>query len=118
MPWAYRSPLTFPARYPIAIREAVANLQTPILLHSGEASVVSADAENFRYYRWCLRQNPDVDRTLSSYFSLYQLRTSLDREKSLGPASSIRLLYLTASPHKFTELAELNPDLLALIDSA
>ena len=109
MAWTYRSPLSFPARYPAALRKAVANLSEPVLLHSGTPEDVSSDAENFRHYRWCLRQRPDVDKILGSYLELYQFRTSIEHYPETG------LLYLVAKPSKLSVLADLNPHLEDII---
>ena len=120
MPWSYKSPLTFPARYPTALRSAVANFQTPVLLHSGPPGEITSEAERFRYYRWCLRENPDVDRTLAHYLSIYQFRTSIDAEHFWTGSGyeQQQLLYLTAKPGKFTELSDLNPHLQDIFLSA
>ena len=110
MPWSYRSPSIFPARFPQAIRAAAAKPSTPILLHSGDPATLASDAENFRYYRWCVRQRPDYDRALASMLSAFTFRVSTE-----APGfSPLHLLYVTAKPAKLSELATLNPHLSEL----
>lgn len=107
MTWRYRNIQTFPARYPSALREAVANLGDPILFNSYPTEADAADdCQTFRWYRWCLRERPDHDFVLGSYSDLYTFRISTEPQ----PSGSC-LVYLTAKPTKLSELLELNPDL-------
>lgn len=108
MAWKYRDIATFPAIFPSALRNGLANLDTAILVntYSSEGSCRD-DAEFFRWYRYCLRQKPDFDRELGNIACNYKLRT-----KILRFASGYGL-YLTVSPTPLSELEALNPDLLA-----
>jgi hypothetical protein len=111
--WHYRDPRTFPARFPIALREAVSNLNEPIEFDNypseAKAEVVRA---TFRWYRWCLRQQPDVDRQLSRFEEIYQFRFS--SEAAMGRI----FLYLTAKPTILSTLRDLNPHIAGLFDDA
>ena len=113
MAWKYRSPFSFPARYPEALREAVAKLEVPILLHSGTLQSAYDEAEQFRYCRWCLRKKPEVLYSLANLDLTYNIRTSvqaLDRGRGL--------LYLSAKPTALSDLSSLNPHLDRIIADA
>lgn len=112
MTWKPRQPQSFPARYRRAMVEAVATPGSFILLMSGETTAVAADAEEFRYFRWCVRQNPLSDSVLTDYLRRFQFRTSTDR---VGGSAA---LYLTATTAKVADLAGLNPHLADLIAAA
>lgn len=109
MTWSYRSPDRFPARFPRALREAAASPTFPVMLFQGPRSEVIADAENFRYYRWCLRQKPDHSSELYRILSTHQIRTSTEHR----PEGSV--LYVTAQSTRWGDLSGLNPHLADLI---
>ena len=110
MGWHYKDIRTFPARFPIALREAVASLNSPILFETyATRDAALDDAERLSWFRWCIKQKPDVDKSLGEYVSLYQFRTKIDR--SFGRF----LLYLTAKPTRLSDLYALNPDLRDII---
>jgi len=110
MTWAYRDIATFPARFPEAMREAVAQLNTPILFSTYPSKPsANAVASSFRHFRWCLRQKPGVNTVLSSYEAMFDFRTF--SEEALGVVS----LYLVAQPTKLSELVALNQHLAATI---
>jgi hypothetical protein len=110
MTWKPRQPSSFPARYRRAMVEAVASPGSFVLLMSGEASVVAADAEEFRYYRWCIRQNPLSDSILTDYLQRFQFRISTEK------SGHSRAMYVSANVAKAVDLAALNPHLLELIE--
>lgn len=113
MPWNYRDIRTFPARYPAAMREAVENLNEPIIFDNFANPIAARTvAEMLRWFRWCLRERPGVDRQLSLYEEMYQFRTST--EETAGRV----FLYLTAKPTIRSALRDLNPHLTGLIDDA
>lgn len=109
MTWKPRQLTSFPARFRRTMVEAAASPGTFILLMSGDRSTVADDAEDFRYFRWCIRQSPLADSILTDYLRRFQFRTST--EKSGASAA----LYLMASPAKVMELEALNPHLADLI---
>lgn len=110
MAWKYRDIATFPARFPEAMREAVASLNTPILFNAyGSKSSADAVASSFRHFRWCLRQQPGHNTVLGSYENMFNFRTYT--EESLGIVS----LFILAQPTKLSELAALNPHLAPIV---
>lgn len=111
MSWRYKSPLSFPARYPRAIREAILSPRTPILLHSGSVMSCEQDLNQFNRYKWCIRQRPDVDRSLSRLIEGHDLRLSTSFSGGLAA------LYLTAGPTIISALEALNPHLSDIIQS-
>lgn len=112
MTWKLRDISSFPARFSEAMREAVAQLNTPILFNAyGSKASADAVASSFRHFRWCLRQSPGHNTVLSSFENMFDFRTSI--EESLGIAS----LFLVAQPTKLSELAALNPHLAPIISA-
>ena len=110
MTWKLRDISTFPARFPEAMREAVASLNTPILFNAyGHKSKANAVAASFRHFRWCLRHNPGFNSVLSSYENMFDFR--LFTEESLGVVS----LFIVAQPTKLSELVALNQHLAETI---
>lgn len=113
MSWHYRDIRTFPARYPAALREAVSKLDEPIIFDNfASPALASQAAETLRWFRWCVREHPDVDKQLASFEESYQFRTSVSGEHGRV------FLYLTAKPTKLSALRDLNPHLTGLIDDA
>lgn len=112
MAWHYRDVQTFPAHYGAAMREAVASLNTPILLFTASnAADAKSKCDHFRWYRWCLRERPQVLTALSDLETTYQFRVSKDS------APGGVLIYLTASPTKLSDLQALNPKLWSEISA-
>jgi hypothetical protein len=110
MSWHYRDIQTFPARYSTAMIEAVAKLGTPILFNAySSPHEANSVAETIRWFRWCIRQKPDVNSKLGNFEALYQFR--ITSETMQGRT----WLYLTAKPTKLSELSALNPHLADLI---
>lgn len=110
MTWSLRDISTFPARFPEAMREAVASLNEPIVFNAyGSKASANAVAASFRHFRWCLRKQPGHNTVLSSYENSFDFRTYT--EESLG----IVTLFVVAQPSKLSELAALNPHLAPLI---
>ncbi len=112
MAWTYRSPFSFPAYFPETLRRAVANLHKPELLYSGTSIGCDGVAEDFRYYRWCLREKPEVMPMMTAIVTNYKLRTSRTKFRSQA------LLYLTATPTAMSDLVTLNPHLERIVSEA
>ena len=112
MPWHYRDIQTFSARFQTSMSEAVASLGEPILFnHYGSLAAAETVAETFRYFRWCIRTKPGINRTLDQFEALYQFR--LSSETNAGRT----FLFVTAKPTKLSELHSLNPHLADLISA-
>ena len=110
MSWTYRDVQTFPGLYGNVIIEAIANLTTPRILFTETTEGNSQrKAQHFRWFRWCLRQKPNVNPVLSAYELNYQLRVQTDFIEDRY------VTFLTAKPTKVSEIAELNPELSSLI---
>lgn len=114
MTWTYRPPQLFPARYLFALREAALSPGTPTPLQSSTLANVTSDAENFRYYRWCVRERPDAHREAYSLVSRNSIRTSV----SHSPHSNLVTLYVTCRPSKALSLLDLNPHLSDIINAS
>lgn len=112
MSWTYRSPFGFPAYFAETLRKAAANLHQPQLLHSGTSTGCDGVAEEFRYYRWCLRQKPEVLPALTTIVETFKLRTS----RTVSETSAA--LYLTATPTALSDLTTLNPHLSGIVTEA
>jgi len=108
MSWRYKDPKTFPAYFAETMRKAAASPHEPQLFQSSTTSDLSDLIDLFRRFRWCIRQRPENDRTLS------RLELTLDFRLSRDTAPGGTLLYLTARPTKVSELLDLNPELANL----
>ncbi len=109
MGWHYKSPQKFPALYPLALRSAAASYPQSFNLgayHTLRAA--KAEAENFRWYRWCLRKYPDIEASLSQIELGSSARATIS--EILGGYS----LDLIVSPPRISSLLALNPELALL----
>lgn len=114
MTWHLRSPQSFPAHFGRVILEAVAHEGRPVLFGSyRELKLARSVSNDFRQYRWCLRQQPQILPKLSQIESIYQLRLQTDR--SYIATDRWFIVYLTAQPTKFTQLVNLNPHLAEIV---
>ena len=106
MGWHYRPPANFPAVFANVLREAAATPDTPILLHSSaNAKDVETIAERFRWFRWCIRQEPTSNVEFYHILEAFDIRTSTEKD-----AAGI-VLYVTAKPTKISEVVRLNQEL-------
>lgn len=105
MGWHYRLPQAFPAMYPVAIRTALQQLGEPVLLTYGTKGEVEVVAEKFRWFKWCIREDPGAFMEFATVFDDYDIRTS-----SQYSAGNL-ILYVTAKPTKVSEFIRLNPEL-------
>lgn len=106
MTWRYKAPQGFPARFPDSLRKAAAQLGKPILLYSGSYESAMNDAEQFRFFRWCLRKKPQAALALAKLSEAYTFRTSCDPRG---------LLYLTANENTISDLITLNPHIAGIV---
>ncbi len=112
MGWHYRLPSQFPATYLSGLREAKANSPDRIILGQFSRSYeAKALAEQFRWFRWCVRERPDAAKDLSTILEDYDVRTSIESSDIFG-----YILYVTAKPTKISEFVRLNPQLAESIE--
>ena len=105
MPWTYKPPMNFPAVYGQTIREAVLTEQPAYLGGFESLGEFKKLAENFRYYRWCVRERPDATREMFLIESSYDIRLSFKKTEAhiLG--------FVTARRTKLADFTALNPEL-------
>jgi hypothetical protein len=109
MGWHYKPPQVFPAQFFVAIREAVKQPGERVLLaRMPDLSDIEAIAENFRYFKWCVKQRPDAHVEMFTALSTYNFRTRTEDELCYN-------LWLTATPNTIAEFSRLNPELAASI---
>lgn len=110
MAWKPRSPQSFPAHFARTMIEAVTHCDRPIPFGSyrteKEAKIV---AERFRHYRWCLRDQPTIQPSLTNLELDYQFRLSKEQSHAW------HVLYITASVDRVRAMETLNPHLQPLI---
>lgn len=106
MSWHYRSPLSFPALYTSALIKAGEWINDYVIVDARatlrEAQRLAAD---FRWFKWCIRQNAGVRSDLFSILDTYDVRTQV-REDEIG-----FILLVVARPTKLSEFMRLNPEL-------
>lgn len=106
MAWPKRLPASFPRRYREAMQEAIRMSGIPITFSFCTNNIdAEKDADSFRHYRWCIRQNPNADPELTTW----------EREWRFRLSNHDNVLYLTAMPAR--DLSALNPHLAGLIQS-
>lgn len=106
MAWYYKPPQSFPATFLVALRRAGDNPEVPQIVQSFEnLRDAQTLAEQYRYFRWAIRQKPEAMHDLSKILSTYDVRTKIITD-DFGS-----ILYLIAKPTKLSEFITLNPDL-------
>jgi hypothetical protein len=109
MGWHYKPPQSFPAQFFAAAREAIKQPGERVLLsRQQERGDVEAIADNFRYFKWCVKQRPDAQQEIYMLLEAYNLRTKIEDELGFN-------LWLTATPNTIAEFTRLNPELAASI---
>ena len=109
MSWYYRRPQMFPAVYLNTLRNAANHPTVPQVLGSGMVKEIEVLAEKFRWFRWCIRQEPMAYRELTNILETFDIRASTE---IFGAGA---MLYITARPTKVSEFILLNPELSAEI---
>lgn len=110
MGWTYRNPQLFPAVYRIAIRKAIETPGIPtILLEHKTFANAQSEAERFRYFRWCVKQDVSADTEMAMILLHHDLRCTV-RSDGLG-----HILELVARRTKYSDFVELNPVLASEI---
>jgi hypothetical protein len=106
MPWTYRDPMVFPRSFHDGIFAPIAQLGTPVLFHIADSeSELTSVLERFRWFRWCVKQQPSLTPELFQAISAHSFRASTSAQLSK------LLIYITAQPNKVSDFIELNPDL-------
>lgn len=110
MGWHYKPPQNFPKLFIEILKEAARFPNEAILFYSTRYSDdAKAVAEKFRWFRWCIRKDPDMRKELTDILNEYMIRVSTVTDE-VGI-----LLYVTAKRSKEAEFLLLNPDLAATI---
>lgn len=110
MGWHYRTPQSFPAMYLASLREASENPNQPhIMIQFKSEAEAKFEAERFRWFRWCIRQDLSVNKEMSMILQAFDIRCEI-KSDYLG-----HMLEVVARPTKFASFVQLNPDLAAEI---
>lgn len=106
MSWYYNPPQSFPMYYFATLRQASSRPNNSIIFKSfATHKEALASAEHFRYFRWCIRQDPNANKEMANILSNYEIRTFLTSD-AFG-----HFLNLIAKPTKLSEFIRLNPEL-------
>lgn len=104
MKWKLRSPSVFPASFGEAVRTALLESREVILFTSKSTSACLKKAEQFRYYRWCLR-NAGFVSDVADIERDYLIRSRI------GVEGEGYALYIRVEPDPIASLVANNPSL-------
>lgn len=114
MSWNLRSPQSFPAHFSRIMLEAVAHEGRSVLFGSyRDHANAKHVAQQFRHFRWCIRQQPEIVPKLAVLETTFDFR--LSSEEEYINLERWLVLYLTAQPTKLSQFVNLNPHLVPLI---
>lgn len=106
MGWYYRIPTHFPATFLQTIHEASARSPERVYFGAFETKKKALVlAEQFRWFRWCIREKPEARRDLFLIVCSYDFRTYVEM------AGNHYTLWAAANENKVSEFIRLNPDL-------
>ncbi len=112
MGWYYKSPQKFPAEFTRVLIQASNSPDEAIILGVfNTREELDEFAERFRWFRWCIRKEPDAARQLTSILDSFEVRASSEVELNS------HILRITARPTKVSEFERLNPELTSSIQS-
>jgi hypothetical protein len=105
MSWHYRAPTLFPAYFKQGLISATLEPgERQILAYSKSISELKAVAEQFRWFRWCIRQKA-ADKELFDILETFDIRSRIEHDEVSY------ILYIVCNPTKISELIRLNPQL-------
>lgn len=106
MSWHYRSPQSFPALFTMSLQKAAQYPDNFVMISAAPTRAeIDKQAEQFRWFKWCIRQNVTASRSLANILDDHDVRARI-KEDDLG-----FILFIIARPTKLSEFIRLNPQL-------